>query len=198
MRPRRILILQLYTLLMSLFAAAANAGDDPVCDELWLTRNLIFDRVGYCFGSTLGQTVFDNEDCTTRSPSVDTPDQAVVALVREYEAEWSCAVDTSRSRIETAALSRLKRLQDLPVVTGYESSCIGWQGAPFALRRGRGQAAQIIGQVSTGDSILWAHHDIDGWSYVTALAPDGRINGFGWMPVMDNDLLVGSCDGLAG
>ena len=48
-----------------------------ICDDLWLTRNLIFDRAGYCFGSVLGKSVFDNEGCTPGVPELAEADQGI-------------------------------------------------------------------------------------------------------------------------
>ena len=51
------------TFLLSLCVTPAFALDH--CEEWWFTRNLVFDRAGYCFSSPLGQAVFDNSDCFT-------------------------------------------------------------------------------------------------------------------------------------
>jgi len=51
-------------LALLLAALAAPAAALEICDELWFTRNLIYDRAGYCFSSPLGRAVFDNSDCT--------------------------------------------------------------------------------------------------------------------------------------
>ena len=43
------------------FVVAGPAAADERCHDLWFARNAIMDRAGYCFGSVLGQAVFDNE-----------------------------------------------------------------------------------------------------------------------------------------
>ena len=49
-----------------LLLTPVTAVADALCDELWLTRNMVFDRAGYCFGSNLGEAIFDNSDCNSR------------------------------------------------------------------------------------------------------------------------------------
>ena len=45
-------------LLLVLLLIPAPVRALEICDDLWFTRNLLFSRAGYCFGSVLGQTVF--------------------------------------------------------------------------------------------------------------------------------------------
>ncbi|MCK5500992.1 MAG: YARHG domain-containing protein, partial [Tritonibacter mobilis] len=62
-------------------AAATPAVAGDYCADLWFTRNAIIDRAGYCFGSTLGQRLFDNGDCIAKSVSLSDADKAKVALI---------------------------------------------------------------------------------------------------------------------
>ena len=78
--------------------ALANDG----CDDLWFTRNLIFDQVGYCFGSPLGQAVFDNADCTAKTPQLSDQDRTRVDAIEAEEARWDCRVDTSKTHVGCA------------------------------------------------------------------------------------------------
>jgi hypothetical protein len=40
------------------------------CDDLWVARNEIFHRNGYCFRSQRGQEYFDNSGCTSQSQDI--------------------------------------------------------------------------------------------------------------------------------
>jgi len=150
-----------------------------ICDDLWFTRNLIFHRAGYCFGSTLGQTVFGNAGCTTKSPVLGQADQSKVARIKSLEAEWECRVNTSGRRLNIPDLGFRKLLFDLPVATGYESSCIGWRGGPFKLRSGRHAGAPQTATALPGDNLLYQFESIGSWEYVE-LFRDGRTAGAGW------------------
>jgi len=66
----------LIALICTLLAAPVQALD--YCDELWFTRNLAFDRAGYCFGSPLGKadssrTSLDVESLELRKGLVEIP-----------------------------------------------------------------------------------------------------------------------------
>lgn len=61
------------------------------CDELWVARNEMFDRRGYCFSSGRGQSYFDNSDCTTSSSSIlNKTEKANVTTIKQVEAEKGC------------------------------------------------------------------------------------------------------------
>lgn len=68
---------------LSLFAAPVLASD--TCHDLWFTRNAIIDRAGYCFGSPLGQAIFDNTGCIGKSVNLPPQDARTVALIRELK-----------------------------------------------------------------------------------------------------------------
>lgn len=55
------------------------------CDEMWFIRNLHFDRAGYCFGSTLGQNIFDNAGCTGKDVQLSSEAQKSIAFIKEME-----------------------------------------------------------------------------------------------------------------
>ena len=82
------------SLLMSFFLTAmtlpigAFAGE--TCEDLWFTRNLIMDRAGYCFGSALGQSLFDNGDCLGKSVVLDAASSRLVQELRAREAQFAC------------------------------------------------------------------------------------------------------------
>lgn len=61
------------------------------CEELWIARNEIFDRNGYCFRSERGQAYFDNSDCTSDSQDILSElEWRNVELIKQVEADKQC------------------------------------------------------------------------------------------------------------
>ena len=165
-----------------------------ICDDLWLTRNLIFDRAGYCFGSVLGKSVFDNEGCTPGVPELAEADQALVNRIRNMETEWECDVDSSQEFLAVPSLGLRVGLVDLPIATGFESSCIGWKGGRLPLRVERDPDGLLSGAARDGDDLAFQFEDVDGWSFVEVLQ-NGVPAGAGWAKVA---LSEANCTALAG
>ena len=176
----------------SLIVTPGPAAAEEICDALWFTRNLVFDRAGYCFSSPLGQAYFSPE-CTTTEPELDPDAAAVVAMVVELEAQWECSVDTRRAELSPFDTQVLTFIEDLPVPTGFESSCFGWKGGMLMLRAARRDDAQPTGFVRPGDDLLATYADIDGWSFYS-MTPQGQ--GLGW--VRSPEWSEATCTALAG
>lgn len=184
-----------------LMAAAIAAAPAPawaeICEDLWFTRNLTMHRAGYCFGSTLGQRLFSNQGCVGKSITLDPATAAFVAKIQRREKELGCAVDTSQAALALRDQEIRRRLADLPLRDEYESACIGWRGAPLALRAGRSARSKVIGQVEPGDSINYSHVNVGDWSYVTAHGDNWSVlKSGGWLrdPAFDEK----SCRSVAG
>ena len=159
---------------------------------MWFTRNLIIDRAGYCFGSALGRAVFDNSDCTGRNLILP-PD--VLALVEAIlDREGNCMVDTTATTLDMRDVEWRKRMIDLPMPVGEESTCIGWLKDPFPLRRARSEDAPKSVMVQPGDTLLFQFEDVDAWSFVE-LSRDGAEVGVGWAVLPD---LGEDCEMIAG
>ena len=169
-------------LLLALLATPAMADD--VCEDLWFTRNLIMDRAGYCFGSALGQAVFDNSDCIGKSVSVGAADQRLVNEIRAQEKVLECRVNTGRTRLGLADIETRRKLVNLPVRDEFESSCIHWLLDRAPLYAGHDEGTPIVGRVEPGDNIMWSHISaVEGWDYVTITGPDwGAVKSAGWLP----------------
>ena len=60
------------------------------CAELWIARNEIMDRNGYCFASARGKQTFDNSDCHTKSPKLSTIEKTNVTTIRRAEKTGRC------------------------------------------------------------------------------------------------------------
>ena len=182
-----------FVVLFATLAGPAQASDP--CHDLWFTRNLIFDRAGYCFGSALGQAIFDNRDCTTKDPGLSSADSASVARIRETETWIGCQVDTDATRLEVDGLEVRRTLDTLPVLDGHESTCIGWRGPVLALYAGVQPGARRIGQVTPGDTISFAYEFRDPYSFVT-VHRDGGFRSLGW--TSDGTMNEENCTQLAG
>lgn len=165
-----------------------------ICDDLWLTRNLIFDRAGYCFGSVLGKSIFDNEGCTPGAPALADGPQAMVNHIRKMEAEWECKVDTSQDFLAVPSIGLRVGLVDLPVATGFESSCFGWKGGRLPLRTERHEDGILTGAARDGDDLSFQFEDVDGWSFVQ-VSQNGIPAGAGWAKI---ELSEDTCSALAG
>ncbi len=88
--------------IIALFLPAAPATaevwqyGEPECNELWFARNLIMDRAGYCFGSPLGQALFDNRDCRGSDVSLSPAHKSQVRKIQSLEAQIRCKVNSGR------------------------------------------------------------------------------------------------------
>lgn len=80
----------------SSFSNSAYANNSAQCFKLWTERNLIFDRNGYCFSSTLGKSYFGTSRCRTKSPSLTSGERQQVASIKARERSLGCRVNTSK------------------------------------------------------------------------------------------------------
>ena len=164
---------------LTVISAPASAG--TFCDELWLTRNQVFDQAGYCFGSTLGKAVFNNADCTTKNPVLNSQARQLVDRIKATEAANQCKVNTAGRQLDVPLLEQRLQLHDLPIRDDTESACIGWRGPDIPLFAGRNSQTMSIGAIRSGDTILSAHLSAEGWDFVI-LQRGGQQVALGWTP----------------
>ena len=177
-----------------LLATLAVLGGSPAaatgfCDDLWFTRNLVMDRAGYCFGTPLGQSVFDNGDCTSASVSLDRAASQLVDDIQSAEARNQCDVDTTRDTVAINDIENRRQLVDLPIRSETESTCIGWQGEVTPVLAGRDSAAPEIARIEAGDIVQYQHVPVGDWHYVIIATQDFETRGGGWL-----DLSAGAPD----
>ncbi len=181
--------------LLCLCASPAVAGDG-FCDELWFTRNAIFHEASYCFGSPLGQAIFGNDGCTTKTP--DLSDAQKARLERVKAMEEGCVVNSNRTSLDIPDLDIRRRLSILPVRSEGESGCIGWKGGPVGLRSGTSLAADTLFSLEPGDVVLFSHEteQAEGqvWDYVQVF-DDGVFRKAGWTVI---EFSPETCEQLAG
>ncbi len=165
-----------------LSAPAASANDSVGCRDLWFTRNLVMDRAGYCFGSALGQAVFDNDGCTGKNVRVDPAHAGLVAQIQALEAEHGCKVDTRGTTLDLDDIAIRRSLDDLPLFDEFPGGCLGWTAAETPLRAGHDPSSRVIGAIAPGDYVYLTHVPVDGWAYVTVHEPGwGPLKGGGWL-----------------
>lgn len=187
---------RLATAVLALTVATPALGYD-ICDDLWLSRNQLFDRAGYCFSSPLGRAVFDNAGCTGTDVALPASDAELLDHIRAMEAELGCAVDTSRTALDVENVDLRLRLEVVVARSEFASGCLGWQGAPIALHAGPRAGSPLLSEVLAGDDIVWEYDAVpwpDGWSFITSYR-DGVQTGLGWT---DADIDQSLCTGLAG
>lgn len=156
-----------YTLILfSLLSAPCFADQTKQlkCEELWFARNAMMDRAGYCFGSALGQAVFDNSDCTTGTPALSTMAQAMVDQIIRNETTLSCQIDTTKSYLNPYTLSHATQRRALeiqpPVPSEWaaEHNCVGYLGDPVPLQTAPDHGSDVVGTLSAGWTIDFERH----------------------------------------
>ena len=166
-----------------LAAVATPALAYDLCDDLWFSRNQLYDRAGYCFSTALGQAVFDNEDCIGKEVTLEPGADALIAHIKWMEAEFDCDVDTTASTLDIPNLALRFRLEQVVAKSEFASGCLDWQGEPLPLRAGPRPEAEVISVVMPGQDIVW-EYDTTGppadWGFVTIYFEDQQI-GLGWL-----------------
>ncbi|MFN6979096.1 MAG: DUF4453 domain-containing protein [Gemmobacter sp.] len=184
-------------ILAGLFAPQPVLASD-YCDALWVHRNMLFHRAGYCFASQLGQSLFGNAGCMTADAGALQVNRAEVARLREYEGWIGCRTSTSRN--PTAAMrslkARLDRLIDIPEPIEGGFACWGYTGPAFALHAGTGAGTPVIGRMDPGLSAITEYWPKNGWTYiVVSTGPGGSVVAEGWTTAQISDR---QCRAVAG
>jgi hypothetical protein len=180
---------------------ATPVAAQSFCTEAWVIRNMIFDRLGHCFGSVTGQMLFDNSDCTVSGPTPPPQLAEDIARIREGEDHLGCRIDTSQP--PTSEMVQLhahfSRFIDLPApdyIGGY--ACWGYRGPDFRLLSGANINAPEVGVARTGQSVVTEHWGRPGgWIYGTIVTgPAGEVLTQGWFAGVD--ISDENCDLVAG
>ena len=179
----------LFLLLMPAPVAALE-----ICDELWFARNLLFHRAGYCFGSELGQAVFDNTDCVEGAVELGPLGKEIVERVKAAEAEFECAVDIRQDFLAVPQQALRIAIVDIPFPVDAEIACVGWKGERLPLHTERREDAVVTGAARIGDTLLFQFEDVDGWSFVE-VQQNGIPAGAGWSQV---EISEEHCTAVAG
>jgi hypothetical protein len=187
---------RLALIILALLAAHPALAFDP-CDDLWFSRNQLYDRAGFCFSTPLGQEVFDNADCIGKEVTLEPGGEDLVAYIQEMEAMLECAVDTSATSLDIENIALRLRLETVVVLSEFASGCLGWTGAAIPLRAGPRDEAEVISVAMPGDDLVWEYEGLgwpEGWSFFTIYRDESQVAlGFA-RDAIDYDL----CTGLAG
>lgn len=160
---------------------AGPALADDLCDDLWLSRNAVFDNAGFCFRSNLGQSLFDNADCSTQSPDFDERQQANIARISEFEAASRCDVDVNRRSLDVPDADIRTRLTYQPVARRTGDICQGYIGPAMPMRTAPfREGSDELGALAPGDILSLRHETEANWTYVTVLDGDTPTAG-GWI-----------------
>ncbi|MFQ6549752.1 DUF4453 domain-containing protein [Aestuariibius sp. 2305UL40-4] len=152
---------------------AAQSAAAQYCHDLWFSRNAMWNDVGYCFSSPLGQAVFDNSDCTTEAPVLSELNTRIVARIVEVEDAFACEVDTSATSLDDAQIFSLeyrRAVTSQPVLGRSEFtewSCDRFQQPRRPVLAAPEAEAEILGWIETGDGFSVNHDTWDGWDFVT-------------------------------
>lgn len=151
------------------------ADIEPTCEELWFSRNSMLNDAGYCFSSPLGRSLFDNSDCTTKSPQVSPEVAEQIARIQRLELEAPyvtdgvCNVDTNRTSLSNLRHLKLRRrLTFQPSTDGSSSACIGYRGEQVDLYAAPHQNAEVLGQIPLGASVSSSHLPWEDWNFTIA------------------------------
>ncbi len=146
-------------------SAPLPAAASSQCEDLWVTRNMMFHRAGYCFASPLGQSLFGNAGCRTSDAGAVAVDREAVALMRQYEER--CRINTQGAPTPGmwAKKAALDRLIEIPTVDEFGGACWGYNGPGFALHAATSTQSPVIGYAQTRQSLLFSHWPKNGWTY---------------------------------
>jgi hypothetical protein len=179
-------------------ALPGPAQATTTCEELWVTRNMLFHRAGYCFGSALGQALFGNAGCTQTDAGAVTVDRQAVDYMRGLEQSIGCRVNTGAGPTPAmqARKAALDRLIDIPVPDELGFACWGWRGGAFALHAGASATSPVIGTAQPRQSLIFNHWRRGDWSYVEVSdGPGTAVVAEGWA---QTEVGRGMCDQEAG
>lgn len=181
---------------LALLPASPALAFDP-CDDLWFSRNQLYDRAGYCFSSPLGRAIFDNADCTGTDVTLEPGGTDLVTYIQEMEAVLECAVDTSATSLDIANIPLRLRLETVVALSEFASGCLGWTGEAIPLRAGPRDAAEVIAVAMPGDDLVWEYEGLgwpEGWSFLTIYRDEAQIA----LGFARDDLDYDLCTGFAG
>ena len=181
-----------YLLTFSCLALPANAQTSAFCQEVWLSRSTILDRAGQCFGTPLGQAVFDNSNCIGEEVRLNPLDADQVRVAQEIEAWAECEVDTNIDHLLPNVLPFHARLRDLftvPVRNSGEVECTGYLGQPLSLHTGTSTSMTEIGTAQPSQTLVLSHQPVrGGWQYLEVLDTSGADIAHGWAQGLPEDL----------
>lgn len=180
----------LAAIFLSFAPITAAAQNFNFCEELWVTRNMVFDRAGYCFGSVLGQSLFDNSNCTTSTASAPPAYSQIISWARGDEDRVGCNLNTGQPAWPSiqAVHAYYNRFWTVAVPLEGGFGCWGYSGPTVQIHAGAAANTPVLGQLTAGLSYVDLHYGVDGWGFITVLTgPDGQEVVTGWATGVSSD-----------
>ena len=176
---------------LALLPTFASANSAAYCEELWFARNAMLNDAGYCFSTPLGQSIFDNSDCTGRSPAFAPDVASQITFIQKLEAagprgvgnSQRCRVDVSQTVLDAVPYIELRqKLTFQPVPDGALAGCIGYQGDPLLIHVAPDMGAEIVGYIKAGYSLSLSHLPWNDWNFAIVQPDASRDDGImvGW------------------
>ncbi|PRY26499.1 YARHG domain-containing protein [Aliiruegeria haliotis] len=152
------------------------------CNQLWFMRNLIMDRAGYCFGTNLGKSLYDNGDCTGKQVHLSGDESRQVKKIKALETRIGCKVNTGGTSLDVPMKSNLLRLRDMPLPADGGWGCLGWAGRAAPIHDGYSSGRRVIGSIDPGDNVFFGFLGEGGWSpVIVAKGGNGGKEILGWI-----------------
>ncbi|TMV13652.1 DUF4453 domain-containing protein [Arenibacterium halophilum] len=162
--------------------AAPPAFAATGCEDIWFTRNLLMDRAGYCFGSPLGQALFDNSNCIGQNVQPPASAQPLIQKIQQLEQTHQCQVNTNQTWLDMDDMAFRRAMRDLPLYEDFPGGCISWNGPQTPLHDGYTAPLGVVGNIQTGDNVYYNYEAVDEWVYVSAHnAQTDQFKAAGWM-----------------
>lgn len=161
--------MRLGTLALLALFTGPMAYADTACEDLWFSRNVIYDAHGYCFGSPLGKAMFDNTGCTTVDPELS-PELAkrVAQNWARYNA-MECNVDQSQAEIAIYNRETRAQIMAQPIAAEFGDLCQTFGGPETALMNAPADSAEKLGAINVGDMLGLLHEPENDWHFITVL-----------------------------
>lgn len=157
---------------------------DDLCDELWFSRNAMLNQAGYCFQTTLGQAIFDNSDCTTRTPQISDQATQEIAKFQTLETKLGCEINTDKSKISVSDIEQRLLLTVQPGAvfpSETEHSCLGYNGPSLSAYSAPDQSSHVLYNTQTGDDLDFEFGGGHEWTLTRTRSADGKGIHMGWV-----------------
>lgn len=185
-----------FFILIAAMLGLSSPSFGDTCDDLWFSRNMIFDQAGHCFSSDNAKRIFDNQNCTGAVSKLPKDQEARVSTLRGMEKELGCKVNSSSFTASFPDLKNRFRLKVQPVALDGEFACVGWKGPEKFLLNEPSLDGEKLGYVLVYGDVIGINHMNENfdWDYVTIFDAHG-FKAAGWTYGLDIET---NCEMLAG
>lgn len=115
----------------------------------------------------------------------------MVSAHKQLEASYSCNINTKGRHLASSLIGKLEDIDLLPTLSEFESSCVGYTGAPVTMTSGIGMRNSYpTGSITGGETV---HFRFEPWGGFEFVETD---SGTGWVP--EGAITPNSCEVFAG